>query len=224
MERGWRRRGGGCARRLITGAAGLILLVLLLRLAGPRLLEGYARWLMVEDPLRRADAVVALSGGDGERLIASIQLYKRGLAGCLLIVGPNVPLLKVYTGEDSLSQGEAKRRIAVHKGIPPDSALVSLGATSTWEEAKLTLEQARRRGWRSILVVTDPFHTRRARATFRTVFHKSGISVEIYHLPIGRSEQRVERWWRRELDALAVTNETIKLVFYLFNHHVSPWA
>jgi uncharacterized SAM-binding protein YcdF (DUF218 family) len=220
-----RRRGaGGCGRFLLRGLLILGGLYFVLRLAGPWALESYARWLVVDDPARRSDAVVALSGGDGERLHAAIQLYKRGLAGALLIVGPDVPFLKVYSGEDSLTQGEAKRRIAVRRGIPADSVVLALGSTSTIEEARQSLAEARARKWRSMLIVTDPFHTRRARATFHKVFDGSGITLTMYHLPESRSAQRIPRWWTRESDSMAVFTESVKLVFYAVNYRVWPWG
>jgi uncharacterized SAM-binding protein YcdF (DUF218 family) len=205
--------------------AALAVLVTLLLLAAPYLLEAYARWLVVEeDPTPRSDVVVALSGGDGERLHASIQLYRVGLAKSLLIVGSDVPLLKVYSNEDSLTQGEAKRRIAVRRGVPEDSVLVALGPTSTLEEAARVLEEARTHQWRSIIVVTDPFHTRRSRATFRSVFKGTGVRIALYHLPEGRSSQNTRRWWRRESDFIAVTTETLKLGFYAYRHGIFPWG
>jgi uncharacterized SAM-binding protein YcdF (DUF218 family) len=219
-----RREPRGCGRLLVQALLVLFALYLLLRLAGPWLLESYARWLVVDDPMRRSDAVVALSGGDGERLHAAIQLYRKGLAGALLIVGPDVPLLKVYSGEDSLTQGEAKRRIAIRKGIPADSIILALGSTSTIEEARVTLAEARVRHWRSVLIVTDPFHTRRARATFHRVFHGSEIALVMYHLPESRSAQKIPRWWTRESDSMAVFTETVKMIFYAANHRVWPWG
>ena len=87
-----------------------------------------------------------------------------------------------------------------------------------------SLEEARLQRWKSIIVVTDPFHTRRSRSTFRTVFRGSGIGVRMFHLPEGRSSQSVRRWWRREYDVMAVTTESIKLVFYAYRHGVWPWA
>jgi uncharacterized SAM-binding protein YcdF (DUF218 family) len=210
----------GCFSRLFR----LVLLVLLAWFLAPPVLTAYARWLIVQDPLERADAVVALSGGEGERLHASINLYKQGKAGCLLLVGPAIPLLKVYTGEDSLTQGEAKRRIAIRKGVPPDSAIVSLGATSTWEEAQTTLMEARARDWRSITIVTDPFHTRRARATFHKVFHGQPVRIAVYHVPLEHSSYNPQKWWTRERDLMAVMTETVKLVFYAYHHHVYPWS
>lgn len=214
----------GCISGCFSRLSGLVVLALLAWFLGPPVLTAYARWLIVQDPVERTDAVVALSGGEGERLHASINLYKQGKAGCLLLVGPAIPLLKVYTGDDSLTQGEAKRRIAVRKGVPPDSAIVSLGATSTWEEAQTTLMEARARGWRSITIVTDPFHTRRSRAAFHKIFHGQPIRIAIYHLPLDRSSYNPQKWWTRERDLMAVMTETVKIGFYAYHHHVYPWS
>lgn len=214
----------GCPSGCFSRLAGLIVLAVLAWFLAPPVLTAYARWLIVQDPVERADAVVALSGGEGERLHASIGLYKRGKAGCLLLVGPAIPLLKVYSGEDSLTQGEAKRRIAIRKGVPPDSAIVSLGATSTWEEAQTTLMEARARGWRSITLVTDPFHTRRSRATFHKTFQGQSVRIGVYHLPVERSTYDPQKWWTRERDLMAVLTETVKMIFYAYHHHVYPWS
>ncbi len=217
------RRSGDRGRRLLTWI-GIVLVVVVVWRIAPFLLDRYARWLIVQDPVPKSDAIVVLSGGDGERLHAAIDLYKQGRADNLLIVGPDVPFLKIYTGEDSLTQGEAKRRIALRKGIPPEAILTSLGANSTWAEAQSALREARALRWRSIIVVTDPFHTRRARATFRKVFNGSGVAVRMYHLPIGRSSQNPEHWWDRESDGVAVFTETLKLFFYAHTHGVWPWS
>jgi uncharacterized SAM-binding protein YcdF (DUF218 family) len=223
-----RSRRGGCAAGCLRGCLGclgvLAVVTLLIFLVAPPLLEAYARWFIVTDPSERTDVAVALSGGDGERLHAAMALYKQHLAGALCLVGPDQPLLKVYTGEDSLTQAEAKRRIVVRRGIPADSVVVAVGAYSTWDEANLVREEARRHGWRSITIVTDPYHTRRARATFRRVLHDDGVRVIAYHLPPGRSQFRPEKWWKRELDTMAVLTESIKAVFYAHRYRVWPWG
>lgn len=217
------RPGRGCMRRLAWVAGVLVLLIVVLRLAGPSLLEAYARWLIVEDPLPvRADAVVTLAGGSGERLLAAMEIYRDGGAGHLLIVGPNEPFLKVYTGEDSLTQGEAKRRIAIRRGVPPEAVILSLGAQSTLEEAHDVLREASTRNWSSVIIVTDPFHTRRTRAAFRSVFRDAPVAVMVHHLPIGRSRENPEGWWRRESDLMAVFTETVKLGYYLVHHGIGP--
>ncbi len=217
------RRGGclrSCLSLLILAAAAAVILWLV----APPLLTAGARWLIVEDPLERADAAVALSGGDGERLHASLALFRQGKADAILIVGPDQPLLRIYTGEDSLSQGEAKRRILLRRGVPPEKVILALGANSTLDEAQAALREARARGFRSLVIVTDPFHTRRARATFRYVFRNEPVRIAAYHLPPDRSQFRAEKWWTRERDTMAVLTEWVKTVFYAWNHRIWPWS
>ena len=216
--------GGGCLRGCLGTLAAIGLALLAAWLVMPPLLTSYAQWLTVEDRWETADAAVALSGGDGERLHASIGLYKQHQARAILLVGPDQPLLKVYTGGDSLTQAEAKRRIILSKKIPSDSVIVATGAYSTWDEAHLTLRAARARGWSSIVIVTDPFHTRRARATFRHVFRNEPVEILAYHLPPGRTTYSPVKWWARERDFMAVVTESIKLPYYAWRHRVWPWS
>lgn len=199
-------------------------IVVLLRLLAPPAANAYAKWLVVTDSFEHADAAITLAGGEGERLAASIQLFKANKVDHILLVGPDAPFLQVYSGEDSLTQGEAKRRIAVKKGVPDSLVVLSLGATSTFEESQSTLAAAKERNWDSIVVVTSPMHTRRTRATFRHSFKGSGIEVSVYHLPIGRSSQNPDHWWEREHETMAVVTETIKLIFYGYQYKISPWS
>lgn len=217
--------GFGCLRGCLGLLAAVALVLLIAWLLIPPILTGYAGWLTVEDEWEEAaDAAVALSGGDGERLHASIGLYREHRARAILLVGPDQPLLKVYTGGDSLTQAEAKRRIILSKRIPADSVIVATGAYSTWDEAQLTLREARARGWSTIVLVTDPFHTRRARATFRKVFQDESIRILAYHLPPGRTTYNPKKWWSRERDFMAVITESIKIPYYVWRYRVWPWG
>ncbi|MCA9727678.1 MAG: YdcF family protein [Candidatus Eisenbacteria bacterium] len=198
--------------------------LVLLRLLASPMLNAYANWLIVEDPFEHTDATITLSGAEGERLAAAIQLFRADKTDRLVIVGPDAPFLKVYSGEDSLSQGEAKRRIAVKKGVPDSLVTLVLGAQSTHDEATTAIAAARENGWTSLTVVTSPLHTRRARATFRKVFEGSGISIAVYHLPIERSSQNPDHWWHRENDTMAVLTESIKIGFYAYRYGIWPWS
>lgn len=218
------RTGSSRRHRVARGLVALALLLLLAKLLAPRILQSYARSFIVGDSLTQCDAVVALAGGDGERLGAAINLYKRGLAAKLLITGPDTPLLPVYTGEDSLTQGEIKRRIAVKRGVPAESIVMRLEATSTIEEAESVLHAAREQGWQSVLVVTSPYHTRRTRATFHRVLRGSGVRVIVWHLPLAESVDNPRRWWTREYDTMAILTETVKTFFYAYNYRIFPWG
>jgi uncharacterized SAM-binding protein YcdF (DUF218 family) len=175
------------------------------------------------DPPRRADVAVVLAGGEGERLGAALRIWRQGRVRALLITGPDVPLLPVYTGEDSLTMAEVKRRIAVKKGVPPGDVWVALGATSTYDEAHDALRALRDHKVRTAIVVTSPFHSRRARATFRRVFRGSGIDISLETLPADLSAEQPNRWWTREREMMAVFTESAKTVFYWNRYGISPF-
>ncbi|MBD3161409.1 MAG: hypothetical protein GF346_04285, partial [Candidatus Eisenbacteria bacterium] len=91
---------------LVLLAAGVLVLLFL-----PGILTAYAGWLIEVDPPREADVAVVLGGGVGERLGAAVEIWREGRVPAILVTGPDEPLLPVYTGEDSLTQGEVKRRL-----------------------------------------------------------------------------------------------------------------
>jgi uncharacterized SAM-binding protein YcdF (DUF218 family) len=198
------------------------LLVLCAALA-PVWMTGYARWLIRTDPPGQADVAIVLAGGEGERLGAALRIWRQGRVGALMITGPNVPLLPVYTGGDSLTMADVKRRIAVRKGVPPEDVWMALGASSTYDEAEDALRALRERNVKKAIVVTSPLHSRRARATFRHVFRGSGVEVTLETLPVDLSAEKPERWWTREREMMAVFTETAKTVFYWNRYGISPF-
>lgn len=117
-----------------------------------------------EDRARRVDTLIVLGSAvwPGERpspsLNARIQhaiaLYHAGYAANLILCGG--------VGGNPPSEAEVMRRVATRAGVP-DSALVLEDQSHSTEEnlanAK-TLMAAR--GWRSAVIVSDPFHLYRA--------------------------------------------------------------
>jgi uncharacterized SAM-binding protein YcdF (DUF218 family) len=200
----------------------VFLVVVVLVVFGSNLLELHARWLAVEGEPTPSDAILVLGGGRGERLHHALRLYREGFAPEIFITGPAEPILPQAYGADGLTQAEAKRLIAIENGVPEEKVTVILGPTSTHEEATVTLSVFRDLGYERVLVVTSPFHARRARQTFRKVCGKEGVRVTVLHTPWAESSYDPKRWWRRELDTFAVLVETAKLVYYLFRYGVSP--
>ncbi|MEZ4650241.1 MAG: YdcF family protein [Candidatus Eisenbacteria bacterium] len=211
-------------RKFLRNLVLFVLFLVVIRLGTPILANAYGEWLVVGDDLVPADVAVALSGADGERLLAAIELYKAGTAKKILIVGPPVPILKVYSGDEGLTQGEAKRRIAIRRGVAEEDILVELRASSTYQEAETIRDVAAREGWEDVIVVTSPLHTRRARATLHKVLKGSGVTIQMHHLPLGRSSQNPKDWWHREAESVAVSTETFKMVFYAYEYRVFPWS
>jgi len=119
-----------------------------------------------------ADAVVALSGGmnaDGyltqqgaDRTLKAVELVASGIAPVLLFTRE-----EKKTGSVVNTSAEDQRRIASIGGVT--RMLTTRRVRSTRDEALAVASVARHRGWRRIVLVTSPFHSRRACATFEKV-------------------------------------------------------
>jgi uncharacterized SAM-binding protein YcdF (DUF218 family) len=101
-----------------------------------------------------ADAVLVLSGGRGDRLPEGRRLVRAGVAPTLVI-------------SDGRAEGweEANRLCEDGQALcfEPDPY-------STQGEARWIAEEADRRGWDSLVVVTSSYHVRRARVIVERCF------------------------------------------------------
>jgi uncharacterized SAM-binding protein YcdF (DUF218 family) len=123
----------------------------------------------VAEPLREdrlpqaADAIVVFAGGVGEsgqagggqqeRLKQAIDLYNAGFAQRLILSSGFV-----Y----SFKEAESMRDIAIAQGIPPDRIELEPRARNTFENVSLVKEILDRGQWRRVLLVSSPYHMRRA--------------------------------------------------------------
>jgi uncharacterized SAM-binding protein YcdF (DUF218 family) len=138
------------------------------------------------EPLRlsaapqRADAVVVFAGGVGEsgragggaqeRLKQAVDLYKAGYAPALVLSSGYV-----Y----SFKEAEVMRALAMDQGVPADRIVLELQATNTRENVTYTTAILRERNWRTILLVSSPYHMRRA----NLVWHQVAPDVTVVPVP-----------------------------------------
>src|SRR5262250_127408 len=90
-------------KRVCCIAAAIAALVLLVASISAFFTVG--RWLVVEDPLQRADAIVVLSGRMPQRALEAARLYREGYATQIWLTRPiEPPMLRemhvAYIGED----------------------------------------------------------------------------------------------------------------------------
>src|SRR4030088_2578698 len=123
------------------------------------LLAGIGHALDVEDPLRPADTIVALSGDTGARTETAVDLWKRQLAPVIIFAGASVD-------PNSVASGELMKREAIARGVPEAALLVEPDSNTTEENARLVASLMRARGLRSAILVTSPYHQRRAANLF----------------------------------------------------------
>ncbi len=166
------------------------------------LLMGIGAVLIVADPIKPVDAVVVLSGDDGDRLALAIEMHQQGMA-------PNL----VITFTESQASNRLKNE-AIDAGFPAgDIYFTQKRVTSTVDEAQAVLHLAQEKRWNELMVVTDPFHSFRARFIFRREMAGSGI--QIFFRPVAGHWFRSPTWFFHWKGWVFVFLEIVKLISYL---------
>jgi uncharacterized SAM-binding protein YcdF (DUF218 family) len=152
-------------RRALLVAAGAVVVV-----AGYYLICLYQVWHSARsDEARPADAIVVLGAAqyDGRpspvlaaRLDHALQLWQSGYAPRIVVTGGKRP-------GDRFTEATASADYLIARGVPDRAILREVQGTSTWESLAATARILRNRGLESVLVVSDPYHSLRARQTAR---------------------------------------------------------
>ena len=121
------------------------------------------------DEARAADAIVVLGAAqyDGRpspvlaaRLDHALQLWQEGYAPHIVVTGGKQE-------GDRFTEATASADYLIARGVPDAAILREVQGTSTWESLAATARILRNRGLESVLVVSDPYHSLRARDTAR---------------------------------------------------------
>lgn len=162
----------------------------------------WKQWLVVSVPMEKADALIVLGGEPLARPLEAARLYKKGVASQVFVTG----------------QGDAtrNRQILIGAGVPAAKIVTEPAASTTYSNATLLKPLLEADQVRTALIVTSPFHTRRALATFRKVM--PNIQFGITEASIG--------WWGRpegrgDVNRFAAI-EFLKTIEYGLLYGVSP--
>ena len=172
-----------------------------------------ASWLVYSRQTDHADGIFVLGGDAWERGQYAAQLYKNGVSTRIITTGEPVSGNLKAVGL-RYTEAELGSRVLISAGVPAKAITVLNEGDSTYDEANIARRIARLRGYHTILVVSSPFHMRRASLIFSKIFQGSGVGL--YFSPVPESSFQVERWWERNDDTLAVLEEYIKLARYAY--------
>jgi uncharacterized SAM-binding protein YcdF (DUF218 family) len=178
-----------------------------------RILFAIGDYLVIQDKLEPADVIHVISGGD-YRTDYAVQLYRQGYSKRVFFTGGWCVYYHYYHGQHSTeraeAQGIAKENIAV------DESQV----TSTFAEAVLVKELIVRGPTpiRSVIVVSDPYHMRRVRWTYKRVLGDS-VRVELAPVPFSQTPYQ-RRWWNDPASRRYVVNEYVKSIYYLARYQL----
>jgi uncharacterized SAM-binding protein YcdF (DUF218 family) len=182
-----------------------VLLLTTLLLIHERILLAVGDFLVIQDELQPADMIHVL-GGDFDRLDYAVELYHQGYAPRLFV-----------TGCDYIAYKER----AVVSGVRPEDIFPdSSWSTTTYEEA-LELKEFldSDASIQSVIVVSDPYHMRRARWTFRQVLGDQ-VSIQMAPVPFNLSPYQ-RRWWTDENSRQYVEDEYLKIAYYYARYQLS---
>lgn len=187
-----------------------------------RVLVPLGEFIVVKDPEERCDVIVVLSGGVVDRSLAAADAYKKGLSQRILITRDKVSedyyeLKK--RGVNFPEPRDLERLILESLGVPGASiATIDQFVDSTLEEAELVRGFLIKNRYKSAVLVTSSFHSRRARAVFRKVLQGTGIKVVSY--PSRYSRFKPENWWQDRKAIQALVLEYQKMAAYLFTYGI----
>jgi len=198
-------------RRILIWGGICTALPAMLFLSLPHLLEA-------SDPLpAQADAIFVFAGQVPDRARCAAELYARHLAPILILTGESVKPELAAAGVP-LSDAELNAKLVTEAGVPSAAQRVIPSGTSTWEEAGVLHDWAAQSRARSVIAVTSPTHSRRAREALRLALAPLGtrISVSV----CGERYALASRWWLEERPLVNVTDETLKLGLYVVRYFV----
>ncbi len=165
--------------------------------------EAPAHWLAVENPLEPADAVLVMTGDVGfERTKAAARLVRDGEARLLVLTGG-----EPWPGDSAASL----RETALHEGVPGERIRFENQSADTRESLVNVVPILREEGVRTLILVTSPFHQRRACLAARRALP----GLRIVNRPVRtRPWPPVRPWWRDAATRGIVFREYAKLVYY----------
>ena len=168
-------------------------------------------WLVREDALARADAILVLSGSMPYRAEDAAKLYQQGYAPEVWVTRPTAPVEQMQTlGVHYVGEEEYNREILVHEGVPETDIHILPGEIiNTEQEIEAASQEMRREGKSSVLIVTSPQHTRRVRTLWDLLAGKSQRAI-VRAAPDDPFD--AAHWWRNTRDALSVTREYLGLL------------
>jgi uncharacterized SAM-binding protein YcdF (DUF218 family) len=156
----------------------------------------------VEDPLVPADVIVALSGDTGARTETAVDLWRRGYAPTIIFAGAS-------EDPNSVASGELMKREAMAQGVPDSAILVEPSSNTTQENARLVASLMRANGVSTAILVTSPYHQRRASNLFAQEFGPAKLTFTNY--PARDPQWDPNTWWLHEPSRTLTVVELAKL-------------
>jgi uncharacterized SAM-binding protein YcdF (DUF218 family) len=182
----------------------LAIILALLYIGHGYILDKAGKYLYYKDVMKPADVIVILAGEETERVEYGAKLFKDGWARKDKIILAGGPVVWKYTLASLMEEH------AVSLGIPKDAILLEDQSRTTEEDARFTKQILDKHKYKSCIIVTSPYHSRRAYTIFKKIM---GKEIAVISAPCTQSWFHFEDWWKRRDDRAQVLNEYSKFVW-----------
>lgn len=196
-----------------------IIVIILIQLIAyhQRILMAIGTYLICEHPPQQAD-VIAIAANWDETIVRArggADLYKKGLAKIVFV--PRMAQMESL--EEIKQEGidipeNRDLFIIILGGLGVPLAAIETSSqevTNTWDEAQEVCRFIEKWGYKSVLLVTSKYHSRRAYLTFRDALKGKATVISV---PSPYDSYNPEEWWKREKDMKRVIMEYQKLLLY----------
>ena len=185
----------------------LVKLVIFVAILSIVLLFGASIYLSPQDKLEKVDTTVVISGGDTDaRINEGVALYMDGFSDRIIFSGA--------AAEGEVSNAAAMKNIAMRKGVPAKDILIEEDSKTTEENAVDVARIIKSEDIKSIILVTSPYHQRRAYEAFRGAL---GKEYKIINHSAKDSKWRKADWWSNEQARFLTLGEILKNLYSLIN-------
>lgn len=181
----------------------LVAIIIILALLGFGGFVGIGYYLSPQQAPQNADAIVVVSGGQTtSRAAKGIELFKQGYAPIIIFSGAAIG--------DGPSNAYAMRDQALSQGISKDLIFIDEISQNTYENALNSKKILDNQKAKKIILVTSPYHQRRANQTFRTVL---GPDYEVFGVSAFDDRWSKSQWWKRGFPLFITFSELWKLAY-----------
>jgi len=214
-----RRRGGTISRLKWIFFVFVVVYSLLSYFYAP-ILTCLGEYLIVKHSPQESDLIVCLAGGNVDRGLATADAFQKGLAPHIFMAreesADGYDLLR-ERGIDYPEDVDLMMMLLEQQGISRSVFLTSdRTVDSTIDEAEYIRDLVMEKGYKSLILITSPTHSRRAWRTFKKVFEEN--EVQVFSLPSSYSKFNPEDWWEQRKYVREVIIEYQKLIYYTFKY------
>jgi len=154
---------------------------------------------VIDEPSARADAIIMLSDDNyyADRATRAAELSRQEVAPVVVASGRR---LRPNAGLSELMEHDL-----IERGVPKNKILrFDHNAADTIEEAELLRKLAQEKRWRSVIIVSSNYHTRRVRYIFKKIF-PSSIAVSV--AGARDAEFDPDHWWEKRRSVILFGHE-----------------